>query len=122
MYHPDKQQHQQQAHHIKEFTLKFQAVSAAYQVLMDAGRRSAYDATGGVYMSMVVMAVMIIVILLRVRANGTGEPIIHRRRTTNSNNAGTTFSIRSFANCFLLRIGTQTRNPIVVPHKRPTTC
>jgi len=48
MYHPDKQQHQQQAHHIKEFTLKFQAVSAAYQVLMDAGRRSAYDATGGV--------------------------------------------------------------------------
>ncbi|KAL7527252.1 hypothetical protein ACHAWF_002109 [Thalassiosira exigua] len=29
-------------------TLKFQAVSAAYQVLMDGGRRAAYDATGDV--------------------------------------------------------------------------
>ena len=46
--HPDKQVCASSKLKIKETTLKFQAVSAAYQVLMDSKRRSAYDTTGRV--------------------------------------------------------------------------
>jgi hypothetical protein len=48
-YHPDK--HPSSVSNdslLKEVTTKFQAVSAAYEVLMDAKRRSLYDATGRV--------------------------------------------------------------------------
>ncbi|KAL7542271.1 hypothetical protein ACHAXR_011926 [Thalassiosira sp. AJA248-18] len=44
-YHPDRQQQQQKKGGVSS-TLKFQAVSAAYQILMDDKRRSAYDSTG----------------------------------------------------------------------------
>lgn len=49
-YHPDKQPRNSKQYQqlIKEATSKFQAVSAAYEVLMDTTRRSVYDATGGV--------------------------------------------------------------------------
>ena len=51
-YHPDKQARNQSNDSsktlisIEEATAKFQAVSAAYEVLMDTKRRSVYDATG----------------------------------------------------------------------------
>jgi len=54
-YHPDKQARcvsnnskNDSLLRIKEATTKFQAVSAAYEVLMDEKRRSMYDATGRV--------------------------------------------------------------------------
>ncbi len=50
-YHPDKQVHFSSSNDssiIKEATAKFQAVSAAYEVLMDEKRRAIYDATGRV--------------------------------------------------------------------------
>jgi curved DNA-binding protein CbpA len=51
-YHPDKQalsfSNSNDSLRIKDTTTKFQAVSAAYEVLMDAKRRSVYDATGRV--------------------------------------------------------------------------
>lgn len=43
-FHPDKQAGQS----IQDATVKFQAVSAAYQVLMDPNKRSIYDDTGQV--------------------------------------------------------------------------
>ena len=50
-YHPDKQVHclpNSNGTLFKDSTIKFQAVSAAYEVLMDTRRRSEYDATGRV--------------------------------------------------------------------------
>ena len=49
-YHPDKQvrSSSNDSSIIKEATAKFQAVSAAYEVLMDEKRRTMYDATGRV--------------------------------------------------------------------------
>ena len=44
-FHPDRATNQSNN---EETTLKFQAVSAAYQVLMDETQRATYDATGQV--------------------------------------------------------------------------
>jgi DnaJ family protein C protein 9 len=43
LFHPDKQRDKQNR---AQATLCFQAVSAAYEILMDTGRRALYDATG----------------------------------------------------------------------------
>jgi DnaJ family protein C protein 9 len=43
LFHPDKQRDKQNS---AQATLCFQAVSAAYEILMDSGRRALYDATG----------------------------------------------------------------------------
>jgi DnaJ homolog subfamily C member 9 len=46
LFHPDKQRGDVDT---AEATLCFQAVSAAYEILMDSGRRALYDATGQFY-------------------------------------------------------------------------
>ncbi|CAJ1959169.1 unnamed protein product [Cylindrotheca closterium] len=50
LYHPDKQQQQQkdasESSRFQEATLKFQALSATYQLLSDPSQRALYDSTG----------------------------------------------------------------------------
>jgi curved DNA-binding protein CbpA len=45
-YHPDRSSNATDSRDVSASTLKFQAVSAAYQILMDEKKRSLYDATG----------------------------------------------------------------------------
>lgn len=46
IHHPDKQPESSSQSSVKEATLKFQALSAAYQLLSDPSQRAIYDATG----------------------------------------------------------------------------